>query len=65
MRSTKIKQSKIVREIRQSLEREKRGPVTLSLNLSLWEKFKSACKQEGLPASAVAEKLMEEFIASK
>lgn len=60
-----IKASRIVQKVRKDLEQDKRGPVTLSLNLSRWRAFKKACKAQGIPASVVAEKLMEEFVGSK
>ena len=41
-----------------------RGPVTVYLNLTEFERFKKICEQKDTTASRVLEELMKDFMAS-
>jgi hypothetical protein len=54
--------SKILKQIKDEREANKRGRVTFYLNEKLYADFQKACKGE--PASSVIEMLMRDFIAN-
>jgi hypothetical protein len=56
------KRSKILKAIKDDQERDKRGPVTFSLNLALYRRFKDMCDNDGQPASAIIEKFIQGYV---
>lgn len=62
MKNMKVNAKAVLKGIQTDKEAKRRGPVSLSLNLKLWDQFKAACEKCGAPASVVAEKLMQSFI---
>lgn len=59
----KISASKVLKKVKEEREANKRGRVSLYLNLRVYKKFQMACGKE--PASSVIEALMSEFIESQ
>lgn len=62
MKHMKINQKTFVKQLKELKEKQKRGAVSLSLNLALWERFKAECDKHGESASAVTENLMRAFL---
>lgn len=58
----KVSASKLLKQIKDERESNRRGRVTFYVNLKLYEAFQKACGNEA--ASAVVEMLMKEFIES-
>ena len=58
----KVNSNKIIKELKK--EKSDRGRVTLYLSRSLFDDFSKKCKKEDVAASAVMEKLMQQFINS-
>ena len=56
----KINAKNVIKRIEQDEEENKRGRVTLYLNLKTYEAFKKACKDKA--ASTVIELLMRDFL---
>lgn len=56
---------RIVKKVKDDLSEDKKGRVTLYLNLRLYKEFQKAAKVNGLPASTIIEKLIEEFVSSQ
>lgn len=61
---TRIDRRKIAKEVKSKIESEKRGRVTLYLNLKLYEGFQTACEKDGIPASTAVEQLLKAYIES-
>lgn len=58
----KNRRKQILKGIKDDKMRDKRGPVTFSLNLALYTRFKQACDKDGEPASVVIEQFIKEYL---
>lgn len=62
MKNMKISSKAVLKRIQDERKASRRGPVSISVNLALWERFKAACDRHGEPASTIIETMMVAFI---
>lgn len=62
MKNIKVSSKAVLKRIQDEREESKRGPVSISINLGLWARFKAACDRHGEPASTVVEAMIQSFL---